>query len=493
VVCTSGTAVANLHPAALEAAHAGEPIVLLTADRPTALIGSGANQTTRQHGIFEPAVSTVDFPEASVGPDQNAVWRGLISRNLGPARGPVHFNVPFREPLVPGAAAHPWPEPLDGRPDGDPWTRFAAAAAPVSAPRTFPARTLVVMGTAAAPAARQAGEVAARLGWPVLTEPGGRPGAVASGADVLRHGPLLLAGDLPDRLRPQAVVVVGRPTLGRGVQRLLRETPRVHVIDDAAGYADAQYVAASVDPRLAAIGEPDPAWSADWLAADKVAATLLEAHLAREPWPTGLHVARDLVAALPPRAALFLGSSNVVRDVELASEPRSDIAMVVSRGLAGIDGSISTAAGIALASGRSGYALLGDLTFLHEIGGLLIGPAESRPDLTVVVLNDNGGGIFALLEQGSPQYAATFERVFGTPHGADLAALCAGYGVPYRRAASPAQFAVAVRPAPGFRVVEVRTDRAGLRALHARLRTAVAAGINAHRDNVAEDHIPPEQ
>ncbi len=471
VVCTSGTAVANLHPAALEAAHAGEPIVLLTADRPTALIGSGANQTTRQHGIFEPVVSTVDFPEAEVRAGQNAVWRGLISRNLGPARVPVHFNVPFREPLVPAGSG--WPEPLEGRPDGGPWTRFAAPGAPVGAPRTFPARTLVVVGTAPYPTARQAGEVAAGLGWPVVTEPGGRSGAAGSGADILRHGALLLAGDLPARLRPEAVVVVGRPTLGRGVQRLLRETPRVHVIDDATGYADAQYVAASVDPELNAVAEPDPAWSAAWLAADKMAASTIEAHLAAEPWPTGLHVARDLVVALPSGAALFLGSSNVVRDVELATEPRSDVAMVVSRGLAGIDGSISTAAGIALASGRPGYALLGDLTFLHEIGGLLIGPSEQRPDLTIVVLNDNGGGIFALLEQGAPEYAAAFERVFGTPHDTDLAALCAGYGVPHRRPQSAAEFAAAIRPGPGLRVVEVRADRAGLRDLHARLRAAV--------------------
>ncbi|HEX3811452.1 MAG TPA: 2-succinyl-5-enolpyruvyl-6-hydroxy-3-cyclohexene-1-carboxylic-acid synthase [Mycobacteriales bacterium] len=476
VVCTSGTAVANLHPAVLEATHSDEPIVLLTADRPPEQVGSGASQTTRQHGIFEPAVSTVDFPVAERRPGQNAIWRGLLSRALGAARGPVHLNVPFREPLVPSGSA--WPDSLAGRRDGGPWTRLTPVATPPAPARSFPARTLLVIGTATFPAARQAAEVAARVGWPVIAEPGGEQGAVAAGADVLRHGALLVAAELPERLHPEAVVVVGRPTLGRGVQRLLREAPEVHLIADSIGYADPQYVATSVAPALAAAGgEPDPAWSASWLAADKLAAQAVEAALAARPWPTGLQVGRDLMSAVPAGSTLFLGSSNVVRDVELAAAGRADVSVVVSRGLAGIDGSISTAAGISLGSGRPGYALLGDLTFLHEVGGLLIGPAERRPDLSIVVLNDDGGGIFSLLEQGSAEYAGSFERVFGTPHGADLAALCAGYAVPFVRADSATTLSAALSPPSGLRVVEVRTERAGLRDLHAHLRDAVADAL----------------
>jgi 2-succinyl-5-enolpyruvyl-6-hydroxy-3-cyclohexene-1-carboxylate synthase len=475
VVCTSGTAVANLHPAMLEAAHSDEPIVLLSADRPPEQVGSGASQTTRQHGIFEPAVSTVDLPVAERRPGQNAIWRGLLSRALGAARGPVHLNVPFREPLVPSGSA--WPDSLDGRRDGGPWTRLTPAATAEVRSRSFPARTLLVIGTATFPAARQAAEVAARVGWPVIAEPGGEQGAVAAGADVLRHGALLVAAELPERLRPDAVVVVGRPTLGRGVQRLLREAPEVHLIADSTGYADPQYVASSVAPVLAAHGEPDPAWSASWLAADKLAAQVVESTLAAHSWPTGLQVGRDLLSALPAGSTLFLGSSNVVRDVELAAVGRADISIVVSRGLAGIDGSISTAAGLSLGSGRPGYALLGDLTFLHEVGGLLIGPAERRPDLTVVVLNDDGGGIFSLLEQGSAEYTGSFERVFGTPHGAELAPLCAGFGVPFVRADSPQTLSGALGRPSGLRVVEVRADRAGLRDLHAQLRDAVADAL----------------
>ncbi|MET1071170.1 MAG: thiamine pyrophosphate-dependent enzyme, partial [Umezawaea sp.] len=195
--------------------------------------------------------------------------------------------------------------------------------------------------------------------------------------------------------------------------------------------------------------------------------------LADEPWPTGLHVARDLVAALPPGALLFLGSSNPVRDVDLVAVPRTDLVVHANRGGAGIDGSLSTAVGLALAEGP-GYALVGDLTFLHDLNGLLIGPGEARPDLTIVVLNDDGGGIFSLLEQGAPEHAASFERVFGTPHGMDLALLCAGYRVSHEQVESAAEFRAALAAPNGIKVVEIRADRSGLRDLHSRLRAAVS-------------------
>ncbi len=194
-----------------------------------------------------------------------------------------------------------------------------------------------------------------------------------------------------------------------------------------------------------------------------------------DAWPSGLRIARDIVDALPSGAMLFLGSSNPVRDVDLVAETRTDLAIHANRGVAGIDGNVSAAIGLALGEpDRPGYALLGDLTFLHDSNGLLIGPDEARPNLAIVVLNDDGGGIFSLLEQGAAEHKNSFERVFGTPHGADLAALCAGYRVPHVVAESPEQLRDALRPRPGLRVIEVRADRARLRDLHARLRAAVA-------------------
>jgi 2-succinyl-5-enolpyruvyl-6-hydroxy-3-cyclohexene-1-carboxylate synthase len=191
-------------------------------------------------------------------------------------------------------------------------------------------------------------------------------------------------------------------------------------------------------------------------------------------WPTGAHAARDVVAALPAGAGLFLGSSNAVRFVDFVA-PTGNRAVLANRGVAGIDGSVSTAAGIALGSGRPWCALLGDLTFLHDVNGLLLGPDEQRPDLTVVVLNDDGGGIFGLLEQGAPEHAAGFDRVFGTPTGADLGALCAGYRVPHVLVSDRDGLAAALAPAAGPRVVEIRVGRAGLRDWQATLFAAVRA------------------
>src|SRR5690606_27766113 len=208
------------------------------------------------------------------------------------------------------------------------------------------------------------------------------------------------------------------------------------------------------------------------------AAAAVHETLAREPWPSGLRVAEELVRELPRDALLVVGSSNPARDVALVGGRRPDVLVHRNRGVAGLDGTVSTAVGAASVHRGPSYALLGDLTFLHDINGLLIGPAEDRPDLTIVVVNDDGGGIFSLLEQGSPEHSEGFERIFGTPHGADLAALCAGYRVPYRRADTLEEFREALAPAPGLRVVEVRADRSRHRALHATLRSAVAAAVS---------------
>jgi 2-succinyl-5-enolpyruvyl-6-hydroxy-3-cyclohexene-1-carboxylate synthase len=176
---------------------------------------------------------------------------------------------------------------------------------------------------------------------------------------------------------------------------------------------------------------------------------------------------------------LFLGSSSVVRDVDLVGE-RLPTHVLANRGVSGIDGTVSAAVGAALARGRADdlptYAVMGDLTFLHDSNGLVIGPEEPRPDLCIVVLNDDGGGIFALLEQGAPEHAAVFERVFGTPHGTDLAALCAATGTPHERVGLGDLEAV-LAPQKGLRVVEIAVDRSTHRELHARIREAVAAAL----------------
>jgi 2-succinyl-5-enolpyruvyl-6-hydroxy-3-cyclohexene-1-carboxylate synthase len=481
VVCTSGTAVANMHPAVLEAFHSGVGVLVLTADRPPELHGTGASQTIDQRGLFGPAAIPVEFPVAERRDGQNPVWRGLVCRAVAQAEHgrPVQLNLPFREPLVPTFEPR-WPGSLDGRPGGVRWT---TSAAPVLRPGSrvdfpLPSRSIMVVGSGRADRVRAATEVAAAAGWPVIAEPVGQAAAMASGAEVLRCGALLLAaGELPPALQPAAMVVVGRPTLSRGVRGLMNETP-VYGIGDHPQWTDPQFVASHVRAWLdrtdmSYVEGRDPDWLPAWRQADTDASTAVDKFVAEQDWPTGLALATDLISALPPDSVLFLGSSNPIRDVDLVAEPRADIAVYANRGVAGIDGSISTAMGVALATGRPTYAFLGDLTMLHDLNGLLLGPWDARPDLTIVVLNDDGGGIFSLLEQGSAEHKPSFERVFGTPHGADLAALCAGYHVPYTEADTRESLHSALHPAPGIRVVAAQAPRAPLRDLHARLRATV--------------------
>ncbi|HXV92166.1 MAG TPA: 2-succinyl-5-enolpyruvyl-6-hydroxy-3-cyclohexene-1-carboxylate synthase, partial [Pseudonocardia sp.] len=296
---------------------------------------------------------------------------------------------------------------------------------------------------------------------------------------ALRTGPWLLGSPAAAALRPEQVVVAGRPTLHRPVQRLLADPAvAVYALDTAAPWTDVAGTVRAVGSLPALC--PPPGFTDRWRAADRAAAAALDAALDEEAAPGGLRVARALAAALPDGALLVLGSSNPVRDLALAAVPRTGLTVHANRGVAGIDGTVSTAVGAALAHRAAGggpaYALLGDLTFLHDANGLVIGPDEPRPDLTIVVLNDDGGGIFGLLEQGAPEHAGAFERVFGTPHGVDLAALCAATGTPHARCGVE-ELAEALAPAPGLRVMEVRADRATLRDGHARIRAAVAAAV----------------
>jgi 2-succinyl-5-enolpyruvyl-6-hydroxy-3-cyclohexene-1-carboxylate synthase len=493
VVTTSGTAVANLHPAVLEAHHAGVPLVVVSADRPHELRGTGANQTTEQPGLFGSAVRyLVDLPAPVARPGLTSFWRSTVCRVLAAATGatgglpgPVHLNVCLREPLAPDDTAPAWPDSLDGRDDGAPWVALDDNGfRPTQAtPLAEVARTLVVVGDTRDPAlGERAVAWAAERGHPVVAEPFG---SAAVRAEAVPHGPLLLtATDWLDAHAPDRVVVVGRPTLSRAVGALLRRPEvRVEVVSEGGQWADPSHVAMAVHPPLALrLGGPTtPGDDGGWGEAWRVAARCVSDAVAAQPfpWPTGLGVASALVDGLPGDAVLVLGSSNPVRDLDLAvAGPLAD-EVLANRGLAGIDGVVSTAVGVALSRPAAPtYALLGDLTFLHDTNGLLIGPDEPVPDLTLVVVNDDGGGIFTTLEHGAPERAADFERVFGTPTGADLGALCGAHGVRHELAATGADLVAAVAEPPhGIRVVEVTVDRATHRQAHADLRALAASTL----------------
>ena len=471
VVTTSGTAVANLHPAVLEASHRGVPLVLLTADRPARLRGTQANQTTDQVRIFGTATRLdADVPPGDPAGDQRAQvagWRRLVSRALA-ADGPVQLNLQLSEPLVPG------------EPDG--WSTATDAPAEAAteptrgAPQTLPQgpRTVVVAGDDAGPPARVLAE---QGGWPLLAEP---TSGSRTGANAIRTYRLLLGDDAPGNLRSriERVVVCGHPTLSRPVMRLISD-PRVEIVAlrNATGYTDpGRRVSRVFDGPVGAEPAQPDGWLDEWRSADEQRGRALDALLGAEGGLTPHQVAGAVARALPPHGMLFVGASNPVRDLDLMV-PRyavGDHRLVIgNRGLAGIDGSVSTAVGAALGrpSTTRAFALLGDVTFLHDSNGLVIGPDEPRPDLTVVVVNDDGGSIFASLEQGGPAYAGSFERLFGTPHHVDLAALCAATRTPHWRVDNLPELEHALaNPAGGIEVVEAVVRRDDRRELDAAIR-----------------------
>ncbi|MFD9949003.1 2-succinyl-5-enolpyruvyl-6-hydroxy-3-cyclohexene-1-carboxylic-acid synthase [Nonomuraea sp. NPDC059023] len=478
LLCSSGTAAANFHPAVIEAGESGVPLLVLTADRPPELRGTGANQTIDQIKLYGSAVrwfAEVGVPEDR--PGQVAYWRSLAcrayQRTLGPADpGPVHLNLSFREPLIPDGDTN-WCESLDGDVNG-PWVRARVAPPPVALHIPPTRRGVLVVGDGAANVRRYIA-AAGMAGWPVLSEPngGGRYGDHA----ISTYHFLLGTPEFADAHQPDVVVTLGRPGLSRPLLTWLkRAQEHIVVAPDLARWPDptrsATQVAQAVEIPVAS---GDDTWLHSWRAADLAARAaideLLDASGLSEP-----RLARDLVDALPNGALLFSGSSMPIRDLDQAMRPRRGIRVLSSRGASGIDGLVSSAMGAALGHNGPSFALLGDLSFLHDQNGLILGPREPRPDLCFVVVNNDGGGIFSLLPQAAVR--DPFERVFGTPHGVDLGYVAAATGTPYTLVSDISELGKALR-GEGLRVVEVRSERESNALIHAQLREAAQTAIRA--------------
>ena len=483
VLTTSGTAVGNLMPAVMEANHAAIPLVVLSADRPEELLGTGANQTTIQLDLFGEHVRfAADVPAGSnplrAVETALAAATGAFS-DLAP--GPVQLNLPLRDPLVP-LPGEQLPTAA-GRPKFRIATEPLTMNLPPAAPDLEERRTVVLAGHDAGPVA----EAFARAhGLPLLAEPSSN---ARFGPNAVGPYRLLLQHFGPASAQPiERVVLFGRPTLSRPVSALLAraDVPSalyqpVPVAWYEAGRRTELPLQSLADlAEFAGRGPSD--WLDKWLLAGSAAQHALDGVLAAES--AALGPAAGALVWGQARGQLVLGSSNGIRDVDLAGLPAAEPAATVyaNRGLAGIDGTISTATGIALGGRQETTLLLGDVTFLHDAGGLLLGPGEAVPDLRIVVLNDAGGAIFDLLEHGAVReaggYADAVERLFSTPHSVDLAALTAAYGVGHCAVTTTAGLAEALAaPVQGRSIVEVRTDRVGLRDLHARIRAAIAAAV----------------
>jgi 2-succinyl-5-enolpyruvyl-6-hydroxy-3-cyclohexene-1-carboxylate synthase len=497
VLCTSGTAAANFHPGVIEADESGVPLLILTADRPPELRGVGANQAIDQIKMYGNAVRwfcEVGVPERR--PGAAAYWRSVACQAwahaagaAGGLAGPVHLNLAFRDPLtpdLPGIPAEPdWPDSLDGRPDGVPWTRFADLHTTPGRPRPrddvvelpWTERGVVICGDGDYDAAAML-ELAELARWPVLAEP-------SSGA---RRGPnalpayqyLLGTPEFAVARRPDVIVSAGRPGLSRPQIAFLGGSAGRHVvIEQGPGrWTDPQRSATDVAAGIRLSGTPigTTAWLDGWRRADEAARRAVDAMLDEEESLTEPRLARDLVRGLPEDALLWIGSSLPIRDVDCHGVPRADLRILASRGASGIDGTVSAAIGAALAHGGPAFALVGDLAFLHDAPGLALGPDEPRPDLCLIVVNNDGGGIFSSLEQAS--FTRSFERLFGTPHGAGLHHLATAFGLPYQRLDLPEDLGKAL-PGAGLRIVEAQTDRGTGAVVRDRLRAAAAAAVRS--------------
>lgn len=457
VVTTSGTAVGNLLPAVMEAHHGEVPLIVVSADRPASLVGTGASQTTDQVGIFGRFVQfsarlSSAAPAASWG--AQTAMAAVRALGTGTGAGPVHLNIEFSEPLIPGGA-ETWPlvEPLVDR------TSVMRAAVELSGG----VRTVVVCGDARPERGAEAVAFAELAGVPLIAEPtsGARRGP------ALACGRLLLGTPLADEI--ERVIVFGHPTLSRPVNRLLgRPDVEVVVVSPEGAWPDPGWRAGLLAPSVS-MPPGDPAWLGRWQAADADASAHVAAVLATARTQDVPLLGWDVAASVWRAAAgepLVVGASQVIRDLDLVAIADEPPLALANRGLAGIDGTVSTAVGVALASGRPTTCVLGDLTLLHDANGLAIGPGERRPDVRFVVLDDAGGAIFATLEYGDARFGSSFERVFGTPSGVDLAALAASYGATATRVGSLAELDAALAAPPsGVEVIVVPVDRARRREL----------------------------
>ena len=497
LLCTSGTAAAELHAAVVEAHQAEVPLVVCTADRPPELRDVSAPQTIDQVGLYGRA--TRWFVDPGV-PDEamRASWRSLAGRAVhdacGPWPGPVHINLPFRDPLVGDAG----PMPI-GRPDGAPWTLSLVGAVQLDAVElaalasTIDEQRGVIVAGGGAGDASAVAELAAALSWPVLADPrsGCRLDAdttIAAYDEVLRH-PGFAADHAPTvvlRLGdgPASKVLAQWIDASGARQVQVAATPR-HIDPDhrvaVRVRADPTKLCRALAPLVrGASGTP---WLARWRRADDRAQRAIDEALAMHTEPVEPAVARGLLAAMPAGSALVVSSSMPVRDLEWYGEAGAEVEVFSNRGANGIDGVVSTAVGVALADPERPVALLiGDVALLHDTNGML-GLAGRNVNLTIVVIDNDGGGIFSFLPQASAVAPERFELLYGTPHGVSIPGLAGIHGIPTWSIDTIAELAPATARATagrGVTVLHVRTDRARNVVVHDELHRAVSIALGPY-------------
>ena len=428
IVCTSGTAVANYHPAVLEASHTNAPLLVLTADRPASLRKTGANQTTEQARIFGKAVRYFADVSGSVYP-MELPFNSLQS-------GPVHLNIQFEEPLI-GDKSDNWlndltistPKVFDRKSPGTFYTKSTRGV-------------LVIGHDRGGLSAESVRDFAEKLGWPVIAED------PLTFDQALSHASIFLTSKtIADDLAPDTVVVIGRTTLSRSINAFIKMARKEIVIDPRMATVDSDRMADQKFTQLPVVevqpvdGDYAEKWKKYSLRASKLVSDIAT-------WSEQL-VAREIAAGIPTGTSLFISSSRPIRDLEGFASARSGVETFANRGLAGIDGNISTALGIA-SQRKETIAVLGDLGFLHDLTGLI---HKEKINLKIFVINNDGGGIFSTLAQRGVD---GFEEVFGTPHGLDPAAIAQSMGIPAKTIGTQAELITELSaPVQGTSVVVI--------------------------------------
>ena len=491
VLTTSGTAAVHLHAAVVEADLARVPLLALTADRPPELQGVGAPQTIDQRDLYGRSVRA--FIDAGV-PDasQRKEWRSTAARAfdacLAPVPGPVQLNLAFREPLLGNVHALP--------PTGDEVTnRFVDTTDVPIAPETIAELVRLLSGRrgvlVAGYGVDDAGAVhrlAAALGWPVLAD--ARSGARREGSPAITHADALLRVDAwAAAHQPEVVLRIGDPWASKVVTQWLAATAELVIVDRHGIWiepdrkatlrirATATALASTIAPLVSAADEQ---WLRSWTQAEYRAEQVIGGELA-----AGSALSEPLIAYIVAdraldHSAVVAASSMPVRDIEWYGGRRDRVTHYANRGANGIDGVVSTAIGVAL-TGRRVVALVGDIALLHD-SSAMIALARRPIDLTIVVVDNDGGGIFSFLSQADALDQERFELLFGTPHGTDIAAVARAHHIDAVVVDTAEEFAVAfmkATDASGVQMVVARTDRAENVVVHRRIHDAVARAITA--------------
>jgi len=492
IACTSGTATAELMPSVVEASQSRLPLLVLTADRPPRLRGTGANQTIDQVGLYGAyAREDLDLPvpEAS---GQEAWWRQAAREALeaafGDPVGPVHVNCPFEEPLSPSLDVE-LPDPsgealsLPPRPEAD----LTAEESDHLAELVSGARGAVVLGGSPDDVTDVADWWSGTLGWPVLAEPVSN--ARMPGTALLAGQGLIADGVWSAGHRPDIVIQLGAAPTTRATQAFVASAERLIVADRwhldpdperAATWrlaVDADVLTDALQGRPVHVLAAPEEWTSSWADADRKARGALDGFLDAIDEPFEPRIARDVAASVPGNGMVFVGNSTPVRDLDLAMAPRAGLRVLANRGASGVDGLVSTALGVAAAGQGPTVALLGDLSYLYDVG-TIVWNARRGVEATLVIVNNGGGEVFSLLPQRElPEH----RDLFVTPHGTDLGALTRAAGAGHtlvERADELTPAVLAAIGSGGLQVVEVVVDAESSLVRRAELRSAIAAGLD---------------